>query len=384
MNPDTSAESRKDRWDLVRKSKVARVGMIVGALMLVGFTIMAAMPSFSIGTKGAARKPAAEQESGIRPDLASAAEMRSLTLLVGEESKMRSDQMKQLMEDSARTRGSVETIAGRLERLEVQGAERRTGPPPEEFLRAPAIRIEECESKSAKEKKEAQSDKRVAIPAGSYGRGTLLTGVYAPTSGASLPVVLRLNEVLVGPNRSRIPIQGALLVGRATGDPNSERAQIEVTTVAFVDAEGHAHEIGTSGFAVADDGYLGIKGEYVWRVAETLWPAMVASGLSGAANIFQIKSRRVHVGTLGNQTIDFKGDEFAAAGFGAIGAAADTLSEALKQRVNEITPAIAVANGADVTIAFQTGFEIPIDPKLLGAAGRTDHADVDSSVIRGR
>lgn len=375
----------KDRLNLLRKSRLARwiAGAVVFGLMVTA--ISASLPSLARKAAASAKEGGGDGSS-IRPDLATAAEMRAMGLAAGEESRGRTQQMKEMMGELSRTRTAMETMAGRMEKLETLRKDQDRPPaPPEEFLQSPSIRVQESEQGTKEEKtKGLEGGKLVAVPAGSYGNGTLLTGIYAPIDGASLPVVVRLNEVLVGPNRSRIPIEGALLVGRATGDANSERAQIEITTVAFVDSEGRAHEMGSSGFAVARDGYLGVPGQYVWRVGDTLFPAMAASGLAGAADIFQMSRRRVRVGALGSQSIDFKGDEFASAGFSALGAAADKLSQILSERIQEVRPAIAVGNGAAVTVVFQSGFEIPVDPKLLGESGRRSHDDVDSKLDRDR
>ena len=64
------------------------------------------------------------------------------------------------------------------------------------------------------------------VPAGSFGEATLLTGVFAPTTGEPLPVLFRLDAALVGPRKSRIPLRGAFLVGKAQGDANSKRAVV--------------------------------------------------------------------------------------------------------------------------------------------------------------
>lgn len=330
---------------------------------------------------------AATGAGGVRPDMATATEMKH----IGDTMNARDRKYLDEREEANRKMSRLEASMARMEQMIAEQASRdpegrEVGPPPPEFYRTPSASLVILGGRPSGAGGGPERDSRtVRVPAGSYSRATLLTGVYAPTDGSTLPVFLRLNEVVVGANATRIPIQQALLVGRARGDANSERAIIEITTVSYVDHEGRAHEASVSGVVVDDDpesrtrGYLGIPGEYVYRW-DRLWPAMVASGVAGAADVFGRAQQRVRVGVLGNQTVDFKGDEFKAAGFAAVGGAADEFAEIFRQRASEMTPAVAVPSGVGASVAFDTGFDIPISPELMDHWKGGDYDEVDSSV----
>ncbi|MFR2199561.1 MAG: TrbI/VirB10 family protein [Sutterella wadsworthensis] len=70
------------------------------------------------------------------------------------------------------------------------------------------------------------------LPAGSFVRGRLLTGVYASTgAGAAsqpLPMVIRLEDTAVLPNAWRSQVTACHVTASATGDLSSERAFVRL------------------------------------------------------------------------------------------------------------------------------------------------------------
>jgi hypothetical protein len=125
--------------------------------------------------------------------------------------------------------------------------------------------------------------RRVHIPAGSFGEATLLTGVFAPTGGEPLPVLLRLDAALIGPNRTRLRLPEALLVGKAIGDANSRRATVQIDTLSMATASGRIHEAKANGWLVDEDGLQGLRGTYVWRADEIVALAATTGALSAGA-----------------------------------------------------------------------------------------------------
>jgi len=183
----------------------------------------------------------------------------------------------------------------------------------------------------------------VHVPAGSFGRATLLTGVFAPVHAEPLPVLLRLDEALSGPSGSRVPIAQALLVGKAQGDANAQRATIQLHALSFVGRSGMTVEVPVNGWVIDEDGVQGLSGRYVWRGEELAALAGAAGGLSAAAE--SLASPR---GVLGGNPLDSAGPR---AGSGAL----SRLSDILATRMEEITPAVYVPNGGSVTVAFVSG-----------------------------
>lgn len=193
------------------------------------------------------------------------------------------------------------------------------------------------------------------LPAGSFGEATLMTGAFAPTTGEPLPVLLRLESALVGPRRSRVPIRGAYLVGKAQGDANSARAIVQLDTLSVVAPDGRAIETKVNGWVVDDDGLQGLRGTYVWRAAEIASLAAATGGLSAAADALSARETLVQATPLGGTTTAVTGDAAVFAGTRGLAGAAEKISEIVARRLGEITPAVHVPNGRRVAVAFVTG-----------------------------
>ena len=130
-----------------------------------------------------------------------------------------------------------------------------------------------------------ENKKVVYLPAGSFVRGTLLTGVYAPSQQSNpLPVLIRLKEAFYGPNESRINLEGAFAVGKATGDLTSERALIQITTLSAVLPSGQAFEQkGNLGYLTDITGQLGLKGIVVRNTGSQLALSFLSGFMSGGS-----------------------------------------------------------------------------------------------------
>ena len=199
----------------------------------------------------------------------------------------------------------------------------------------------------------------VRIPAGSFGEGTLLTGVYAPTDGVALPVQIRLDQVLVGPNRTRVPIQGAFLIGKAVGDANSIRAVIQVSKLSFVRADGKSVEVPVNGYVAGDDGVQGLAGTYVWRIQEAAAVSATSGGLSAAAEAVGAKEVTNQMNPLGGSSQILTGDLGRLAATRGASEAALEIQKIVAKRLEEITPAIYIPNGRRLTVLFLDGVDLP-------------------------
>jgi hypothetical protein len=195
----------------------------------------------------------------------------------------------------------------------------------------------------------------VRIPAGSFAQATLLTGVYAPTEGGVLPVKIRLDKAFIGPNRSRIPLEDAFLIGKATGDANSLRVVVQLDRLSYVASDGRVVEVPVNGYVADADGVQGLSGHYVWRIGEAATVAAMAGGISAAADGAAARETLLQVNPLGGATEMVTGDlgKFAAAR--GASKAADEIGKIVSKRLEEIVPAIYVANGQPITVCLIDG-----------------------------
>lgn len=254
----------------------------------------------------------------------------------------------QIQETQRKLEESSQKQSSALERLfkDLQSTARQepAAPPP-----APRFRTFEFDKRKSRS---------LHIPAGSFGEATLLTGVFAPVSGDPLPVLMKLEAALIGPQRTRIPVRGAFLVGKAQGDANSRRAVVQLETLSVIRPDGTPFEGKVNGWAADDDGIQGLKGNYVWRADEVLALSSLTGGLSGAAEALAQRETTSQVTPLGGSQSTVTGDPLRFAGYRSLSTALGRLGEMVSQRLNEVVPAIHVPNARTITIAFIGGITL--------------------------
>lgn len=301
------------------------------------------------------REPAAAPASGAKSaggfevGIPTAQEVRNMLGVYGERVETTEREVAalraQLQETQKRLEETGQKNASALERLlqEVQGAAKQEAPP---LPAAPRFRTFEFEKRKGRS---------LHVPAGSFGEATLLTGVFAPVTGEPLPVLLRLDAALIGPQRSRVPIRGAFLVGKAQGDANSRRATVQLDTLSVVRSDGTPFEVRVNGWAADEDGIQGLRGNYVWRADEVMALSALTGALSGGSDAMAQKETTSQVTPLGGVQGAVTGDPLKFAGYRSLSTAFSRLSEMVSQRLNEVVPAIYVPNARTITVAFING-----------------------------
>lgn len=341
--------------------KTLAIATGAAALGTIALLALPLPPGSAPGSKGPGARPSPAFDVGIP----TAQEVRNMLAVYGERVEGTERELAMLRaaleENRKRLDESRQKDSSMIEKLlrDVQGAARIEPPPAPP---APArFRTIEFEKKSGRS---------LHVPAGSFGEATLLTGVFAPTTGEALPVLLRLDAALIGPQRTRIPLRGAFLVGKAQGEANSRRAVVQLDTLSAVRDDGRPSEARVNGWVVDDDGIQGLRGIYVWRAEEVVALSTLTGGLAGGAEAMSQKETTVQVTPLGGVTGTVTGDPLRFAGYRSVSSAMGRLSEMVSARLNEIVPAIYVANARRVTVAFISGatlegYDIPAAPGSL-------------------
>jgi hypothetical protein len=208
--------------------------------------------------------------------------------------------------------------------------------------------------------------KETHIPAGSFAEGVMLTGVFAPVEGQAMPVQIRLTSDWTTPNRGRVPLGDAFVVGKAQGDANSERAIVQLEKLSYVHTTGRTIEVGVNGYIADKDGIQGAGGKYVWRAQELLLYSAFAGGAQGAGDALSQSQTSTQVNPLGGAAQILTGDVGKFAGGRALSGAASQMNQSIAKRLNEISPAIWVPNGRRVTVILIDGATFPnLDPKEI-------------------
>ena len=207
---------------------------------------------------------------------------------------------------------------------------------------------------------DTDNKKAVYLPAGSFVRGTLLTGVFAPSQQSNpLPVLIRLKEAFFGPNDTRIPLEGAFAIGKATGDLTSERALVQITTLSSVLPSGQSFEQkGNIGYLTDISGQLGIKGIVIRNTGSQLALSFMSGFMGGASQALADSQTTAVVGENGQISRNVTGSTATNAEFSGLANSASKLSEYYNKQLEEIIPAVKVDAGVDVYFVVLEGVKI--------------------------
>ena len=119
----------------------------------------------------------------------------------------------------------------------------------------------------------------------SFTRGMLLGGLDAPTGGQSQsnphPVLIRLSDNSVLPNRFRAEYRECFVIAAGYGDISSERAYLRTENLSCVRADGAALEVKIQGSVYGEDGKVGMRGRLVTKQGQMLANALLAGVVSG-------------------------------------------------------------------------------------------------------
>ncbi len=209
--------------------------------------------------------------------------------------------------------------------------------------------------------KELDSAKEfVYLPIGSFCKGTLLTGVYASSDlNSPLPVLIKLDEAFYGPNKTRVPLKGAFVLGKAVGDINSERALIQIVAISFVLPNGQVFEHEQDiGYVTDAYGELGIKGQVVRNTGKALAVTFLGGFMSGGSTALADNEITTSQSRFGEVERNVTGDVSRHALFSGLAKSSSDLSQYYEKQAEYIIPAVHIPSGNSVYFVVQKGVRI--------------------------
>ena len=205
----------------------------------------------------------------------------------------------------------------------------------------------------------------VYLPIGSFCQGTLLTGVYAAADvNNPLPVLISLDEAFYGPNKTRVPLKGTFVLGKAYGDLTSQRALIQIISISAVLPNGHAFENERElGYVTDEFGELGIKGQVIYNTGRQLALSFMGGFVSGGAQALADSQVTTHKTLQGDSSKEVTGSPGQNALFSGLAKSAGDLASFYGKQAEELVPAVHIKNGAKVFFIVQKGVTIYGLPK---------------------
>lgn len=227
----------------------------------------------------------------------------------------------------------------------------------------------------------AYRTKDIYLPAGSYSKAVILSGVVASTAtnsqGNPQPVMMRLVDDGNLPRGFKSRVKDAVLLGGCYGDISSERAYCRLETMSWVEPDGTTVEKQVEGWVFGEDGRAGLKGEVVDRSSDVARQSFGAGLLSAAANFFKMESARgvYPVSPFGQTNPMSNKEAFQGAAASGVGSALDKLADFSIKRAEQMQPVIMVSSGRVIDVAFKAGVDLSAESEApMKVAGKASES----------
>jgi conjugal transfer pilus assembly protein TraB len=203
----------------------------------------------------------------------------------------------------------------------------------------------------------------------SFTRAVLLGGLDAPTGGQAQsnphPVLLRLDDNAILPNRFRAQTRECFVIGAGYGDISSERAYIRTERLACVRHDGSSLEVRIKGSIFDETGKVGMRGRLVTKQGQVLANALLAGVISGVGYGFQNSFTTFSTTPFGQVATTEPSHAFQAGLAAGVGRAMDRLAQYYIALAEKTFPIIEVDAGRSVDVVLTEG--VVIDAPLTDA-----------------
>ena len=208
----------------------------------------------------------------------------------------------------------------------------------------------------------------------SFTRGTLLGGMDAPTGGQSQsnphPVLIRLSDNFVLPNRYRAEYHECFVIAAGYGDISSERAYLRTENLSCVRDDGSTLEVKIQGSVYGEDGKVGMRGRLVTKQGQMLANALLAGVVSGIGQGLATASTSTSTSALGSIATVSGNDAYKAGVGSGVGRALDRLAQYYIKLSEQTFPVIEIDAGREIDVVITKGVRIdaPVSAKSHPAA----------------
>ncbi|QVL49495.1 MAG: conjugal transfer protein TraB [Thiocapsa sp.] len=207
----------------------------------------------------------------------------------------------------------------------------------------------------------------VYIPAGAILKGVLLNGIDMPTGQNArkdpVPALIRVKHQAILPNRVRADLRECFLLVGGFGDLASERAYLRGETFSCIRNDGGVIEIPIDGYAVGEDGKVGVRGRVVSKQGVLLAKALQAGFLQSFSQIFN-RMPTIPVNTGTGTDLQFQSmltpQALGAASAQGVGGAMDRLANYYLDMAEQLLPVIEVDAGRGAEFILNRGVSMKL------------------------
>lgn len=199
----------------------------------------------------------------------------------------------------------------------------------------------------------------VMLPAGSYVKAKVLTGVEVP-EGKTYPVLMVLDFSYIAPNDHKVDLSGCFMIAKAEGDLSTERVQMQATKMSCVSKRGKMFEREVNGFVADDkDGSFAMKGKVNSKQGRVASMAFLASVVDGVGKAVQAAQTTQNTNPLGGSSSVLTGDSGKYVVAGGASNAAGMVAQWYLQQAQNLAPTVAIGSGRDIWIVMKDKVSLP-------------------------
>ena len=223
-------------------------------------------------------------------------------------------------------------------------------------------KIDEKEQKDEKGKK--KESLKIYLPP-SFMEATLLSGLDAPTSegaqGHPSPVIIRIKDLAVLPNRVKANLKGCFLIAEGYGNLSDERAHLRLANLSCLSKKGQSViDQKVKGFVVDSDGKIGLRGKVVAKFGSKIAMSLMAGLFQGAGDALRDSTTMTYYGSYGaSQIVDT--DELGRQAIGgALAQAAKELQKFYLELGKQSLPVVEVGAMKGITVVISEGIMLEV------------------------
>ena len=225
------------------------------------------------------------------------------------------------------------------------------------------------DQKAVEVKKNEKGDSVYLPP--SFMEATLLSGLDAPTvesaKGNPVPVLLRIKDLAILPNRVKADLKGCFVIAEGQGNLADERAHLRLVNLSCLSRKGQAViDQKIKGFVVDSDGKIGLRGTVVSKMGSAIARSVLAGFFGGVGDAIKSETVTSSISALGTtQTLD--SGKIAQAGLGSgLAQGAHELQKFYLELAKQSMPVIEVGATRNITLVVSEGVDLEIKEKPGG------------------
>ena len=203
----------------------------------------------------------------------------------------------------------------------------------------------------------------------SFMEATLLSGLDAVTTSRGsknpVPVLLRIKDLAVLPNRVKANLKGCFVLGEGKGNLATERVDVRLVTLSCLSKKGKAViDQPVKGYVVDEDGKAGLRGIVAAKMGAMLARAALAGFLGGVGEGVKSSAMNTQVTALGTTTQVWKSTDTKNILRGGIGGgiseAAKELQKFYLELARQTLPIVQVGATKTVTVVISEGVNLEV------------------------